>query len=35
VQRLDAVGSMQELQDIGLALAETVDLAHLGSFVPE
>ena len=33
VQKMDAVDNLDELQEIGAALATKVDLAHLGSFV--
>jgi predicted acylesterase/phospholipase RssA len=34
VARLDAVDRLDDLQEIGRAVASRVDLAHLGSFVP-
>ena len=34
VLKMDAVDRMDDLQQIGRAVAEKVDLAHLGSFVP-
>lgn len=34
VLKMDAVDRMDDLQQIGTAVAEQVDLAHLGSFVP-
>ena len=33
VQKMDAVDNLDELQEIGAALATKVDLAHLGLFV--
>jgi hypothetical protein len=34
VLKMDAVDRMDELRQIGRAVAQQVDLAHLGSFVP-